>query len=125
MSAPREGARVWLIPDGHLPVQSSGEQVSHEAICVLNSTGEDAALSLTFYFEDREPIRSTALPVTAERTRHFRLDRPQEIGGVEIPRGVPYAMRVESSVPVSVQYSRLDTSQSALALMTSIAFPVA
>jgi hypothetical protein len=42
---------------------------------------------------------------------------------VEIPRGVPYAIRIESSVPVTVQYSRMDTTQPALSLMTAIAYP--
>jgi hypothetical protein len=37
---------------------------------------------------------------------------------------VPYAMRVESSVPVVVQCSRMDTTQSALSLMTAVAYPV-
>jgi hypothetical protein len=44
--------------------------------------------------------------------------------GVEIPRGVPYAIRIESSVPVTVQCSRMDTTQEALSLMTAMAHPV-
>ena len=32
--------KVWLIPDGFLPEDSSGKFVSHEAVCVLN-TGDD------------------------------------------------------------------------------------
>ena len=39
-------------------------------------------------------------------------------------RGVPYALRVESSVAVTVQHSRMDTSQEALTLMTTMAYPV-
>jgi hypothetical protein len=45
--------------------------------------------------------------------------------GAGIPRGVPYAIRVESSVPVAVQCSRMDTTEAALSLMTAIAYPVA
>jgi hypothetical protein len=59
--------------------------------------------------------------VPPERTRHIRTDR---MDGVEIPRGVPYAVRVESSVPVTVQCSRMDTTQPALSLMTAMAYPV-
>lgn len=120
-----DGARVWLVPDGYIPEESSGSQESHEAVCVLNTSGEEALVSLTFYFEDREPIRNARVVVPPERTRHFRTDRPQELGGAEVPKGVPYAVRVESSVPVTVQHSRLDTSQVALALMTTTAHPVA
>jgi hypothetical protein len=107
-----EGARIWLVPDCYLPEQGAGELESHEAICV------------SFYFEDREPIRDRRLIVGSERTRHIRLDRPEEIGGAEVPQGVPYAARIQSDVPVSVQCSRLDTSQEALALMTVVAHAV-
>jgi hypothetical protein len=116
-----EGARVWLIPDGFVPEKSSGAQESHEAICVLNTSAEGARLSISFYFEDREPIKDAEFTVPPERTRHIRTD---EIDGVEIPRGVPYAIRVESSVTVVVQCSRMDTTQAALSLMTAMAHPV-
>ena len=116
-----EGAYVWLIPDGFIPEESSGSQESHEAICVLNTSAEKARLSISFYFEDREPLKDVMATVPPERTRHARTD---ELYGAEVPRGVPYAMRVESSVPVVVQYSRMDTTQAALSLMTAVAYPV-
>ena len=117
------GHRVWYIPDGYLPENSQGSQVSHEAICVLNTTDSGASLSITFYFEDREPIKDVRVSVPAERTLHIRTDRPEQLGGVELPRGVPYAVRVESDTPIVVQHSRLDSSQEALALMTTMAYP--
>jgi hypothetical protein len=116
-----EGAKVWLIPDGFIPEESSGSQESHEAICVLNTSTEEARLSISFYFEDREPVKDVEAIVPPERTRHIRTDR---LGGTEIPRGVPYAIRVESSIPVVVQCSRMDTTQAALSLMTAMAHPV-
>jgi hypothetical protein len=121
VSSRSEGARVWLIPDGFIPGESSGAQESHEAICVLNTTVEEARLSISFYFEDREPVKDVEVLVPPERTRHIRTDR---IEGAGIPRGVPYAIRVESSVPVVVQCSRMDTTQAALSLMTAMAHPV-
>lgn len=116
-----EGARVWLIPDGYIPEESSGSQESHEAICVLNTSTEEARLSISFYFEDRDPIKDVAVVVPPERTRHLRTDG---IDGAMLPRGVPYAIRVESTVPVTVQCSRMDTTQPALSLMTALAYPV-
>ena len=117
-----EGARVWLVPDGFIPEESSGSKESHEAICVLNTSAEEEArLSISFYFEDRNPIKDVAVVVGPERTRHVRTD---SIDGAEIPRGVPYAIRIESSVPVTVQCSRMDTTQPALSLMTAMAYPV-
>src|SRR5918999_3636141 len=116
-----EGAKVWLVPDGFIPEESTGAQESHEAICVLNTSTEQAWLSISFYFEDRDPVKDVTLLVPPERTRHIRTDK---MDGVEIPRGVPYAVRVESSVPVTVQCSRMDTTQAALSLMTAMAHPV-
>ena len=65
-------------------------------ICVLNTSGEEARLQISFYFEERGPIKDVEMVVPPERTRHIRTE---SLDGVEIPRGVPYAMRVESSVP--------------------------
>ena len=118
------GHTTWYIPDGYLPPNSQpGEYVSHESICVLNVTENDAQVVLTFYFEDREPMRDIRCPVPAERTIHIRLDKPEMTGGVAIPKGVPYAIRVESDVPIIVQISRLDATQEACALMTTMAYP--
>ncbi|NOZ28056.1 MAG: hypothetical protein GXP39_08395 [Chloroflexi bacterium] len=120
-----EGATRWLIPDAYLPEPiGEGPYFGHEAICVLNTGPKDAHLHLDFYFEDRPPIKDVEVTIPAERTRHLRLDQPEQIGGVEIPIGVPYAIRVRSDVPVVVQYSRLDTTQTNMALMTAIAYPL-
>ena len=116
-----EGAKVWLVPDGFIPEESTGVQASHEAICVLNTSAEQARLSISFYFEDRDPVKDVVVVVPPERTRHIRTD---QIDCVQIPRGGSYAVRVESSVPVTVQCSRMDTTQPALSLMTAMAHPV-
>jgi hypothetical protein len=118
-----EGGRTWLIPDAYIPEQSRGDLVSHESICVLNTGERSAHLSMSFYFEDRAPIKDVGVVVPAERSVHIRTDVPEQLDGAEIPRGVPYAIRVASDVPVCVQHSRLDSSQEALALMTTIAYP--
>ncbi|WP_279060402.1 sensory rhodopsin transducer [Gemmiger formicilis] len=39
-----------------------------------------------------------------------------------MPVDTPYALLVESDVEVVCQYSRLDTAQSEMALMTTIAY---
>lgn len=119
-----EGARIWLIPDGFLPEESSGAQESHEAICILNTSTEEARILVSAYFEDRDPIKNVQVAVPSERTFHLRLDLPEHLDGVSIPRGIPYALRVESSLPVTVQHSRMDTTQAALTLMTTMAHPV-
>jgi len=118
-----EGAHTWLIPDAYIPTRSTGDLPSHEAICVLNTQSSDARLDLSFFFEDRDPITGVGAVVRGERTSHIRTDDPEALGGVELPKGVPFAIRVRSDVPVAVQYSRLDSSQEALALMTTLGHP--
>jgi len=122
-----EGAKVWLIPDGYLPVPpvDSKPYQSHEAICILNTGSQEAHIRLDIYFEDDEPIKDIPIFVGGERTLHVRLDWPEHLNGVRLPVGVPYAIRVRSDVPIIVQHSRLDTSQVNLALMTTIAHPLA
>jgi hypothetical protein len=122
MENPRlyDGKRKWFVPDAYLPEESSGEAVSHESACLLNTSDEDAHVRLTFYFEDREPVGPIDLTLAARRTWHVRLDDPRQIGGIALPRGVPYAYAVESDVPIVVQHSRLDTSEG-YTLFTTIA----
>lgn len=118
------GKKVWLIPDGFLHSVSLNDQVSHEAVCVLNTSDKDAVISLTLYFEDREPMTGFKAECNAGRTHHIRLDRIVSEKGEKIPRDTPYALLVESTEPVVAQYSRLDTSAVEMALMTTIAYPI-
>ena len=52
------------------------------------------------------------------------MDKLKKENGEMIPRDTPYAALIESDVNIVVQYSRLDTSQVEMALMTTIAYPV-
>jgi hypothetical protein len=117
------GARVWLIADGYLPSRSTGDLPSHESTCVLNVGGRAARVRLTAYFEDRDPMEGFAVNCPARRTLHIRLDSLTNARGQSIPRDTPFALKVESNVPIVVQHTRLDSSQAALALMTTMAFP--
>ncbi len=114
----------WLIPDGYLPPISSGDLISHEAVCVLNTGQEDAMIAITVYFENRDPIEFKDMICKAKRTNHIRMDLLQDGKFGTIPKGVPYALELVSSVPVFIQFSRLDSTQPALALFTTMAFPV-
>lgn len=116
------GHTYWVIPDGYIPPDSSGSLESHESVCVLNTGAEEAVLQVTVYFEDREPLEGIVCRVPARRTKHIRTASLQA-GEERIPAGVPYAMTVTSNVPVIVQYSRLDTTQPELALMSVMAYP--
>lgn len=117
------GKTEWLIPDCYWPeITTGGHYVSHEAICVLNTSDEDAVIDLTLYFEDREPITGFQAKCGARRTHHIRLDKIVDANGQHIPIGTPYALLAVSNVPIVSQYSRLDTTQVNESLMTTIAY---
>ncbi|RAV21685.1 sensory rhodopsin transducer [Paenibacillus contaminans] len=121
-NAPK-GHTTWYFPDGYIPPLSTGDLESHESICVLNTGDEDAHLRITIYFEDRPPLENIEAVIPGRRTIHVRTSSLRS-GEEKIPLGVPYAIEVESDIPVIVQYSRLDTTQPANALMTTLGYPI-
>ena len=118
------GAKVWFIPDGFYPEVSNGRYPSHEAICVLNPGERDANIEIILFFEDREKMGGFRQVCKAERTNHIRMDKLKNVEGKSVPQGVAYAMMIESDENIIVQYSRMDTSQAEMALMTTIAYPM-
>ena len=116
------GKNTWLIPDGFMSDTKKGDYVSHEAVCVLNLSGDVAHINLTVFFEDTEPLRNFSAECAHERTQHIRLDKITNSEGVSIPKNKPYAVLVESDRPIVVQASRLDVSPPEYSLMTTIAY---
>lgn len=117
------GRKRWAIPEGHIPGWSNGPKpamASHETACLLNPSDDDAHVEIMLFFSDREPAGPYRLTVAARRTRHLRfndLDDPEPV-----PRDTDYASILESDVPIVVQHSRLDSRQSANALLSTIAY---
>ena len=123
---PSDGAKTWFIPDAYLATPADDDPVykNHEAICVMNTTDDDATLLLDFYFADREPIESVAISMPAKRCYHIRMDDPDQVGGHTIPFDTPYGVRVRSDVPVVVQYSRMYATTHNISLMTTMAHAI-
>lgn len=117
------GKKTWLIPDAFYDSHSN-HQPSHDAVCVLNTSDIDSIITMTLYFEDRDKIEGFVSRCNAGRTHHIRMDKLVSVDGLRVPTDVPYAILVECSTEVVVQYSRLDTAQAEMALMTTIAFPI-
>ena len=117
------GRRRWVIAEGYIPSWSQGpepQMTSHETACVLNANDQDAHLSITVFFADREPAGPYRVTVPARRTRHVRfnqLDDPEPI-----PKDTDYASLLESDMPIVVQHTRLDSRQAELALISTVAF---
>ena len=117
------GRTRWAIAEGYIPGRSHGpapEMESHEACCILNAGDTAANISITLYFEEREPAGPYRFVVDARRTKHQRFNALTD--PEPVPRDTPYSSVIESDVPVVVQHTRLDSRQAENALMTTIAF---
>jgi hypothetical protein len=122
MSTPM-GKTRWAIAEGYIPEGSTGpepEMTSHETACILNTTGDDAQVRITLYFQDREPAGPYLLTVPARRTVHLRFNELED--PEPVPRGTDFASVLESDVPVVVQHTRLDSRQAANALLSTVAY---
>lgn len=116
------GKNVWLIADGFMSNTKTDKNVSHEAVCVLNLSGEKANVKITVYFEDEEPLTGFSTVCENDRTNHIRLDKIVNDKGQKIPKEKPYALLIESDRPVVCQHTRLDVTAPDMALMTTIAY---
>ena len=117
------GCTRWAVAEGYIPAWSHGpepEFTSHETLCFLNASDQDAHVEITIYYSDREPADPYRATVPARRTKHLRLN---ELTDPEpIPRGVDYASLIESDTPIVVQHTRLDSRQGENALLSTIAY---
>ena len=116
------GRRRWAIAEGWIPSESTGDDpttMSHETACLLNAGDRDAHVTITLYFEDREPVGPYRVTVGARRTRHVRFNDLRD--PAPVPRDTAYASVVESDVPIVVQHTRLDSRPHANALLSTIA----
>lgn len=117
------GKKIWAIPEGYIPGDSTGpepEMLSHETCCILNASNQDAHVEMTIYFEDRDPAGPFKIEVPAQRTKHVRFNDLVE--PESIPKDTDFASTIISDVPIVVQHTRLDSRQSANALLSTIAY---
>jgi hypothetical protein len=117
------GRKLWAIPEGYIPGWSHGPEpqfTSHETVCMLNTSDQDANVKITIYFTDRDPAGPYPVVVPARRTVHLRFNSLQD--PEPIPRDTDYASVIEADVPIVVQHTRLDSRQAENALLTTIAW---
>jgi hypothetical protein len=121
--SPQIGHRRWAIAEGYIPGWSNGPEpqfTSHETVCLLNASDEQAHVEITVYFSDREPVGPYRVTVPARRTMHVRFNELKD--PEPIPADTDYASVIESDVPIVVQHSRLDSRQAENALLSTIAY---
>lgn len=124
------GKKCWVVPDGYIPQLTQNDSnnlngyISHECACILNTGPKDAHVNLTIYFEDAPPKSIEGIVISSQRSWHLRMDKLEIDGRAAIERSVPYSLLIESSEPVVVQMSRLDTTQNNMAFLSTMAYAI-
>jgi hypothetical protein len=116
------GKKRWAIAEGYIPSESVSTEralLSHETACILNAGDDEAHITLTIFFTDREPV-NYKLTVPARRTIHLRFNDLKD--PEPVPLDTDYSSVFESDVPVIVQHTRLDSRRAEIALLTTIAY---
>ena len=112
----------WIIPDCELPPEGEGVLKGHESVIVVNDSTRVAKIKVSLFFTDKEPYDEIEWIVEPKRVRCFRMNNPADMSGYVVPLETQYAMKLESTEPIVVQYGRLDNRQTNLAYYTTLAF---
>jgi hypothetical protein len=102
--------KTWAFAAGHIPLTSTGHEptfTSHDKIAILNTSAQDADITITIFYEDEDPVEDHVICVKARRIRKIRFN--DLIDPLPLPLDKPFGFIVQSSVAVVVQFSRMDT----------------
>jgi hypothetical protein len=116
------GKKRWAIAEGYIPSQSVSNDralLSHETACILNAGDDDAHITLTVFFTQREPV-AYRVTVPARRTLHLRFNDLKD--PEPIPLDTDYSSVFESDVPIIVQHTRLDSRRAEISLLSTMAY---
>jgi hypothetical protein len=119
------GHKVWAIPGGFIPLQSTGREpefTSHDKLCFLNTSDREATVEITFFYTDRDPIGPYEVTISPQRLRNVRVN--DLIDPEAVPLETDYACVIEANVPIVVQFIHQDTRQAENAIFGTMAFPV-
>jgi hypothetical protein len=115
--------KCWAIAEGYIPAYSNGPEpqfTSHETVCILNTSDQDAHVQITIFYSDKEPVGPYRVTVPARRTKHIRFNNLTD--PEQIPHDTDFASAIESDVPIVVQHTRLDSRQAENALLSTVAY---
>lgn len=116
------GKKNWIIPDCELPPEGEGVLKGHESVVIVNDSDNKAIIKVKLYFVDKECYKDITWEVEPQKVRCFRMNNPKDMCGYIVPLETQYAMKLESSEKIVVQYGRLDNRQTNLAYYTTMAF---
>ena len=116
------GKKDWISPDCERPPEGEGVLKGHESVIIVNDTDEKAVIKVKLYFADKDAYEGITWEVEPQRVRCFRMNNVDDMCGFVVPLETQYAMKLESTQPIVVQYGRLDNRQVNLAYYTTLAY---
>ena len=116
------GKKDWIIPDCELPPEGEGVLKGHESVVIVNDSDKTAEIKVKLYFADKDAVTGITWQVEPQKVKCFRMNNVEHMCGFKVPLETQYAMKLESSQPIVVQYGRLDNRQTNLAYYTTMAF---
>ena len=116
------GKKDWIIPDCELPPEGEGVLKGHESVVIVNDSNKKAIIKVKLYFVDKDAYEGIVWEVEPQKVKCFRMNNVEHMCGYVVPLETQYAMKLESSEPIVVQYGRLDNRQTNLAYYTTMAF---
>jgi hypothetical protein len=117
------GLTSWIISGGHIPFASTGvepEMLSKDLLSMLNTSDIDAEATITIFFANREPEYNYMLKVGARRIRKIRFN--DLIDPKPLLLDEPFSAQIKSSIPIVVQFLKMNTGQNACAIMGTMAY---
>ncbi len=116
------GKKRWIVPDCELPQEGEGVLKGHESVIVVNDNDEPVKIKVTLFFTDSPCYDKIEWTVNAKSVRCFRMNKPEDMSGYIVPLETQYAMKLESSGNIVLQYGRLDNRQVNLAYYTTMGY---
>ena len=116
------GKKNWIIPDCELPPEGEGVLKGHESVIIVNDSNKEAIIKVKVYFSDKMPYTNIVWKVKPQSVRCFRMNNVEDMCGFIVPFETQYALKLEISQKIVVQYGRLDNRQTNLAYYTTMAF---
>ena len=116
------GKKDWIIPDCELPPEGEGVLKGHESVIIVNDSNKKAVIRVKLYFTNEPCYQGITWEVEPQTVRCFRMNNLDDMCGYKVPLETQYAMKLESSEPIVVQYGRFDNRQVNLAYYTTMAY---
>ena len=114
------GKQHWFFPDAELPPRGDNPLLpGHESIIILNPNDKEASIEIILYWTDKEPSTPICIDVAPGRVKCVRCMEPDGLLGRFVAEGEQYAIALHSTVPVVVQYGRLDMRTGNMAFYTT------